>query len=77
MQNWGLAGVPLLIGWALDKWGTLPPEVVDGVVTPRYDYTVPMLIFLVLGLLAVMFGLLLKREDKRKGYGLQKPNIVK
>ena len=77
VQNWGLAGVPLLIGWALDKWGTLPPEVVDGVVTPRYDYTVPMLIFLVLGLLAVMFGLLLKREDKRKGYGLQKPNIVK
>lgn len=76
VQNWGLAGVPLLIGWALDKWGTLPPEMVDGQLTQRYDYTVPMLIFLALGLLAVLFGMLLKREDKRKGYGLQKPNIT-
>lgn len=77
MQNWGLAGIPLLIGWTLDKWGTLPSETVNGVVTPRYDYTVPMLIFLCLGILAVLFGILLKREDKIKGYGLQKPNIVK
>lgn len=77
VQNWGLAGVPLLIGWALDKWGTLPPQVIEGVSTPRYDYTVPMLIFLMLGLLAVMFGLLLKREDKKRGYGLQKPNMIK
>lgn len=77
VQNWGLAGVPLLIGWALDKWGTLPPQTVDGASVPRYDYTVPMLIFLALGLLAVLFGVLLKREDKRKGYGLQKPNIVR
>ncbi|WP_336433350.1 hypothetical protein [Rikenella microfusus] len=49
----------------------------DGASVPRYDYTVPMLIFLALGLLAVLFGVLLKREDKRKGYGLQKPNIVR
>lgn len=76
VQNWGLSGVPLLIGWALDKWGTLPPEVVDGQQVQRYDYTVPMLMFLALGLLAVLFGLLLKREDKRKGYGLQRPNIT-
>lgn len=77
VQNWGLSGVPLLIGWALDKWGTLPPEMVDGQLVQRYDYTVPMLIFLALGLLAVFFGFLLKREDKIKGYGLQKPNITR
>lgn len=76
MQNWGLSGIPLLVGWTLDKWGTLTPETVDGVATPRYDYTVPMLIFLCLGILAVLFGVLLKREDKIKGYGLQKPNMV-
>lgn len=77
MQNWGLAGIPLLIGWTLDRWGTLPSETIDGAITPRYDYTVPMLIFLCLGILAVLFGVLLKGEDRENGYGLQKPNIVK
>ncbi|WP_298063206.1 MFS transporter [uncultured Rikenella sp.] len=78
VQNWGLAGVPLLIGWALDRWGTLPAEITEaGATVVHYDYTVPMLIFLCLGLLAVLFGFLLKREDKKKGYGLQKPNIEK
>ena len=74
----GFPGVPLLIGWALDRWGTLPAEITEaGATVVHYDYTVPMLIFLCLGLLAVLFGFLLKREDKKKGYGLQKPNIEK
>lgn len=76
VQNWGLSGVPLLVGWTLDKWGILPPEIVDGAEVQRYDYTIPMLIFLGLGILAVLFGVLLKREDARKGYGLQEPNMT-
>lgn len=76
MQNWGLAGIPLLIGWVLDRWGKLPPALVDGKEIARYDYTFPMLIFLCLGILAVLFGLLLKSEDRRKSYGLQQPNIT-
>jgi hypothetical protein len=36
-----------------------------------------MLIFMSLGILAIVFALLLKAEDKKKGYGLQMPNIVK
>jgi predicted MFS family arabinose efflux permease/acylphosphatase len=40
-----------------------------------YDYTLPMMIFLGLGLLALLFGFLLKAEDRKKGYGLEMPNI--
>ncbi len=44
---------------------------------PRYNYTVPMLIFVSFGVLALLFGLWLKREDRKYDYGLEKPNIVK
>jgi len=69
VQNWGLMGVPMLIGWAIDRFATLG----DG----SYDYTVPMTMFAVFGLLAVGVSLLLKAEDRKKGYGLELPNIRK
>ncbi|TAL80097.1 MAG: hypothetical protein EPN88_01530, partial [Bacteroidetes bacterium] len=40
-----------------------------------YNYTRPMMIFTGLGLLALLFAFLLKAEDKKKGYGLEMPNI--
>jgi MFS family permease len=40
-----------------------------------YNYTRPMMIFTGLGVLALLFAFLLKREDKKKGYGLELPNI--
>lgn len=43
----------------------------------HYNYTRPMIIFTGLGLLALVFALLLKAEDKKKGYGLELPNIKK
>ncbi|GAB4277492.1 MAG: hypothetical protein Kow0068_00620 [Marinilabiliales bacterium] len=46
-------------------------------VRSSYDYTLPMMIFTGFGLLALIFALLLKAEDKKKGYGLQLPNIQK
>ena len=74
MQNLvALWGVPSLIGWVLDRYCIVGTRVVDGVTSPAYSYTLPMLIFLACGLLAVVFALLLKREDKRMGYGLEKP----
>lgn len=76
VQGWGLAGIPLLIGWVLDQWGKLPSIIVDGVEKKQYDYTIPILIFLGLSLLAVLFGVLLKRENKAKGYGLEEPNML-
>jgi hypothetical protein len=42
-----------------------------------YDYTIPMLIFAGFGTLAIIFAFLLKAEDKRKGFGLELPNIKK
>lgn len=83
IQNWGLMGVPALIGYVLDKTN---PEVLaakelvaqgQNVEVPLYDYTYPMLIFAALGFLAIVTGYLLKAEDKRKGYGLEMPNIEK
>ena len=74
IQNWGLMGVPLLIGFVLDKYCKHIDPLTGAI---SYDYTIPMLIFTSLGVLALVFALLLKREDKIKGYGLQLPNIQK
>lgn len=71
VQNIGLAYAPLLIGWVLERYcRTGNPEI-------PYDYTYPMLIFMSLGVIAFIFGLLLKRENRIKGYNLEKPNIEK
>lgn len=77
VQNWGLMGVPLLIGWVLDKYCITGTHLVDGAQVPSYDYTLPMMIFTGFGLLALGFALLLKAEDRKKGYGLELPNIKK
>ena len=74
IQNWGLMGVPMLIGYVLDEYCKTPG--LNGA-APTYDYTLPMLIFASLGVLALIFAFLLKREDKVKGYGLELPNIQK
>ena len=75
VQNWGLMGVPLLIGWVLEKYCVTGQTVRDGLTVNTYDYTLPMLIFTSFGVLALIFAFLLKAEDKRKGYGLESPNI--
>lgn len=74
VQNWGLMGVPLLIGKVLDNY------CITGYTDagkPVYDYTIPMIIFTCFGILAILFAVLLKAEDKKKGYGLEKANIQK
>lgn len=43
----------------------------------RYNYQADILIFTLLGVLALIFAFLLKIEDKKKGYGLELPNIKK
>ena len=79
VQNWGIMLVPMLIGFVLDRYcitGT-KTQLIDGVEmeVALYNYTFPMLIFACFGVLAVIFALWLKREDKEKGYGLENPNI--
>ena len=77
IQNWGLMGVPYLIGWALDKYCIVGQKTIDGNLQNIYNYTLPMMIFATFGLAAMVVALLLKREDKRKKYGLELPNIEK
>jgi len=77
VQNWGLMGVPALIGWVLDKYCITGQTVREGLTVNTYNYTLPMAIFTCFGVLAVIFAFLLKAEDKKKGYGLEEPNIKK
>ena len=62
IQNIGLCLVPLLIGTVLNATGT---------------YVAPMVIFSSFGVLAFIMSFYLKIEDKKKGYGLELPNIKK
>ena len=50
-------------------------RMLDGAEVSSYNYTLPMIIFTALGILALIFALMLKAEDKKKGYGLELPNI--
>ena len=76
-----LMGAPFLIGWVLDTYCITGKEVVsrmvDGapkdVTLVHYNYTLPMAIFVCFGLIALVFAWLLKREDKKKNYGLELP----
>ena len=71
IQNIGLLAFPILIGYSLDATN-------KGITDPQmYNYTVPMLIFASLGILAFLLGIWLKFEDKKKKYGLEQPNIKK
>ena len=43
----------------------------------RYDYTKANMIFMIFGVLAFLVAFMLKAEDKKKGYGLELPNMKK
>jgi MFS family permease len=43
----------------------------------RYNYFYDLVMFTSLSILALLFAFLLKAEDKKKGYGLELPNIKK
>ena len=69
IQNIGLWLFPLLIGKVLDKTN---PGVTDAT---QFDYTAPLVMLAGLGVAALIIGLILKAVDKKKGLGLEKPNI--
>ena len=77
-----LMAVPFLIGVVLDRYcitgKEMVPKTINGVLQNveivHYNYTLPMAIFVGFGLLAMVVALLLKAEDKAKGYGLELPN---
>ncbi len=100
VQNWGLMGIPFVIGKILDATnpqtvtllkqyneqfkseGLSTQEVANKIeelkiagTIPQFDYSTTWLVFIGLTLLAVFVAFLLKREDRIKGYGLERPNI--
>ena len=76
IQNFGLWLFPLLIGKILDlsNPGVTQEMIEQGKAV--YDYTNPILMLAFLGILGIIFALLLKREDKKSGFGLELPNKV-
>ena len=81
IQNIGLWLFPMLIGKVLDATN---PELVEGlkngVITAEqaavsYDYTAPLVMLAGLGVAALLLGFALKAVDKKKGLGLEEPNI--
>lgn len=73
VQNIGLSLVPFLIGWVLDTYCVVGNEGGKNL----YNYSPPMLIFAFFGVVALFLAYLLKKEDKKKGYGLEMPNMKK
>lgn len=71
IQNIGLMAFPMLIGWSLAVTNVNVSNPLE------YNYRVPMLIFASLGVLAFLLSIWLKSEDRKKGYGLELPNIQK
>lgn len=71
IQNIGLMSVPMIIGAILDYYnkGVAPGA-------PK-DYFVAMLVFTGFGVVALITALVLKAADRKKGYGLELPNIKK
>ena len=69
IQNIGLWLFPLLIGKVLDQTN---PGVTD---QTQLDYTAPLIMLASLGVAALVLGLVLKAVDKKKGLGLEEPNI--
>ncbi len=53
------------------------PIIAQSKLNIRYNYLYDLLIFTTLGILSLLFAFLLKAEDKKKGYGLELPNIAK
>jgi len=69
IQNIGLWLFPLLIGKVLDATN---PGVTD---PTKFDYTAPLVMLACLGVAALILGFILKAVDKKKGIGLEQPNI--
>ena len=69
IQNIGLWLFPLLIGKVLTATN-------EGVSDPtQLNYTAPLIMLACLGVAALVIGLFLKVVDKKKGLGLEEPNI--
>ncbi|MDD4107569.1 MAG: MFS transporter [Prolixibacteraceae bacterium] len=72
LQNWGLGLFFWGIGALLDFTNRGDLEAIRAG-EKMYDYTVPVLMLVVCGVVSIYLAVLLKRADKRQGYGLEEP----
>ena len=69
IQNIGLGLFPTLIGNVLDKTNA------PGTAAHDLNYTWALVMLAALGIAALLISVYLKAVDKKKGYGLEQPNI--
>ena len=69
IQNIGLGLFPALIGIVLNKTNA------EGTAAHELDYTWALVMLAALGIAALLISVYLKAVDKKKGYGLEEPNI--
>ena len=69
IQNIGLGLFPALIGIVLNNTN------VEGTAAHELDYTWALIMLAALGIAALLISIYLKAVDKKKGYGLEEPNI--
>ncbi len=68
VQNIGLMLVPVFVGNVIGAYTDASGHV---------DFTMPMVIFALLGIVSIVLALTLMAVDRRRGYGLSQPNIKK
>jgi MFS family permease len=76
VQNWGLGLFFWGIGALLDLVNKPNLEAIRNGEMP-YNYTVPILVLVLCGVISIFLAFKLKQADKRQGYGLELPNIKK
>lgn len=81
VQNIGLCFVPKLIGSVLESSNAANEAVIAaksaGAEFIPYNYTVPLVIFAGFGIAALLIAIYLKVLDRKRGLGLELPNIKK
>lgn len=79
VQNIGLCFVPMLIGGVLASANENNPAVIAAKAAGSefipYDYTLPLIIFALFGVAALLLALYLKVIDRKHDFGLEQPNI--
>ncbi|MBD5255724.1 MAG: major facilitator superfamily domain-containing protein 1 [Barnesiella sp.] len=81
IQNIGLWLFPMLIGKVLESTNQditaaiASGKMTEEVASTSYDYTWPLVMLACLGVAALLLGLYLRVVDRKKGYGLELPNV--
>ncbi len=75
VQNWGLGAFFYGIGAVLDLTNKKNIEAIRAG-EMMYDYTIPILMLVVCGLISIFLAYLLKKADKRQKFGLELPSGV-